>query len=223
MSRRNDPPLPRLVFGVAVVAVGAIVFMNRTHGRDLFDGLEWWPLALIALGLAQLPYRKWVAAAVWLIAGTYFLLPLLGVARMHFWRIIGLWPLLISVAGATLIMHALRRGERSFSATAVMAGNVRKVGGPFKGGELTAVMGGCDIDFAAATLDGEAVLDVLAFWGGIVVRVPRGWTVVDKVTPILGGYEDRTTRGADGAPRLIIRGSAIMAGIEVRHPKENGD
>ena len=222
-NRPNDPPLPRLVVGVAILAIGAIVFMNRAGGRDLSDYLEWWPLALIALGLAHLPYRKWVLAGWWLLVGTYFLLPLLGISRLNFWLVLGVWPLTISLAGATLIVHALRPGERSFTATAVMAGNVRKIGGQFKGGELTAVMGGCDIDFTAATIDGEALLDVLVFWGGIIVRVPRGWSVIDRVTPVLGGYEDKTTRPPDGAPRLVIRGSAIMGGIEVRHPKENGD
>ena len=64
---------------------------------------------------------------------------------------------------------------------------------------------------------------MLAFWGGIGVTVPRQWSVVNRVTPILGGYEDRTSSAPDGAPRLIIRGSAIMGGIEVRNPKENGD
>src|SRR5213075_1970970 len=119
------------------------------------------------------------------------------------------------------ILHAMRQGEHSFSATAVMAGNVRKVGGQFKGGEAVAVMGGCDLDFTAAAINGEAVLDVLAFWGGIGVHVPRGWKVIRRVTALLGGYEDKTTAAPEGAPRLIIRGSAIMGGIDVRHPKEN--
>jgi hypothetical protein len=223
MSRdlRRDPPLPRLVLGVAIVAAGAIFWLDNIGRIEARDYIEWWPLALIALGLAQLPYRKWIAAAWLLLVGTYFLLPVLGIPRFHLREILGLWPLLISVAGATLIMHALRHGEYSFSALAVMAGNVRKVGAQFKGGEAVAVMGGCDLDFTAATIDGEAVLDVLAFWGGIGVRVPRGWKVIWNVTALLGGYEDRTAAAPDGAPRLIIRGTAIMGGIDVRHPKES--
>jgi hypothetical protein len=223
MSRdlRRDPPLPRLVFGLAVLAAGVVFWLDHIGRIDASDYYEWWPLALVALGLAQLPYRKWIAAAWWLLVGTYFLLPLLGIPRYHLGQILGLWPLLISAGGVTLIVHALRPGERSFSAVAVMAGNVRRVGGQFKGGEAVGVMGGCDLDFTAATINGEAILDVLAFWGGIGVRVPRGWNVVNRVTPILGGFDDRTAHGPDGAPRLIIRGSAIMGGVDVRNPKEN--
>jgi hypothetical protein len=226
MSRRrrdNDPPLPRLVFGLAVVAVGAIVYLHRLRGTDLTPLYDWWPVALIAIGLAQLPYRRWVAAAVWMLGGAWFLMRTVEASRLYVADILGLWPLMISFAGMMLILQAVRPGERSFSASAVMAGNVRKVGAQFHGGEVVAVMGGCDLDFTAATIDGEAVLDVLAFWGGIVVRVPRGWSVINHVAAILGGYEDKTTGAAAGAPRLIVRGSAIMSGVEVRHAKENGD
>src|SRR5262245_37052132 len=102
-----------------------------------------------------------------------------------------------------------------------MAGNVRKVGAQFKGGEVVAVMGGCDVDLSAASIAGEAVLDVLAFWGGIGIRVPRGWEVVDRVTPILGGFDDRSDDAPAGAPRLVLRGAVIGGGIDVRHPKES--
>src|SRR5262249_12341475 len=170
--------------------------------------------------LAQLPYRRWVAAGWWLLVGTYFLLPLLGLPRFGLGQILAMWPLLFSVAGATLIMHALRQHQYSFSASAVMAGDVRKIGSTFKGGEALAVMGGCELDFTAATIDGEAMLDVLAFWGGISVLVPRGWNVVWQVTGLLGGYEDRTAKAATpGGPRLIIRGTAIMGRPQVRNPQ----
>ena len=218
MSRdlRRDPPLPRLVFGLSFIAAGVIFWLDRIGRIDAHDYYEWWPLALIALGVAQLPYRKWVTAAWWLLVGTYFLLPVLGYSRFHLGQILGLWPILISVGGATLIMHALRQGEHSFSATAVMAGNVRKIGAQFKGGEAVAVMGGCDLDFTAATIDGEAVLDVLAFWGGIEIFVPDNWEIIGEVTPFMAGFELKVA--PKGAPQrqIVVRGMAVMAGIEVK-------
>lgn len=221
---KNDPPLPRLVFGLAVLAAGVIFWLDRIgYIRDARDYLQWWPLALIVLALTNLPYRRWFSAAFWTVVGTYFLLPLLGLPRFHIWRIIGLWPLIISAGGAALIVQALRSAHRpsSFRAVAVMGGNVRKVGAQFKGGEALAVMGGCDLDFSTSTIAGEAIIDVLAFWGAIAIKVPRGWRVVDEVTPILGGYDNKTDGAPDGAPRLIVRGAVIGAGIEVSHPKES--
>jgi hypothetical protein len=55
-------------------------------------------------------------------------------------------------------------------------------------------------------------------WGGIEIRVPEAWSVSGRVVPILGGFEDKT-RPAQGATahRLVVRGFAIMGGIEIKN------
>ena len=86
-----------------------------------------------------------------------------------------------------------------------------------------AVMGGCEIDLdSVRSASGDATIDVLAFWGGIDIRVPRGWTVVNRVAPILGGFEDKTGGAGPDGPRLVVRGAAIMGGVEVKNQKESG-
>jgi hypothetical protein len=226
MTRRRDRDTrwTSLVAGVAILACGVILWLDQTGRADAGDLLRWWPLALVAMGVAHLPQRQWVGALVWGGLGLWFLAPMLGYETFPFRRVIGLWPLLISYAGATVIMQALRpvpRGATNMHTVAVMGGNVRRIGAqPFAGGDAVAVMGGCEIDFGSAQLTGEATLDVMAFWGGIEVRVPAGWQVVGRVTPILGGYADKTAPAPDGAPRLIIRGSAIMGGVDVANVKE---
>ena len=214
----------RLVFGLLVLSAGVIFWLDQVGRINARDYLQWWPLGALAMGVGHLFDRRWIGAAVWFVIGTYFLLPVLGLAQIPFWRIIGIWPLMISVAGITLVLQALRRSgyERSFRTVAVMAGNNPRIGSQdFKGGEAVAVMGGCEIDLSQARIVEEAVIDVLAFWGGIEIRVPRGWRVIGHVAQILGGYEDKTSAVPDNAPRLIIRGSAIMGGIEVVHSKES--
>ena len=220
MTRENT--LPRLIAGLSILALGIIFWLDRSGTIDAVDYLRWWPVAAIAMGIAHLLQRRWFGAAVWIVPGLVFLMPLLGLSRSYAWRVIGLWPLLISVGGVMLILQALRGAgrERSFNAVAIMGGNVRKVGGRLVGGDAVAVMGGCEIDLSAARIADEAVIDVLAFWGGIELRVPRGWKVVSHVAEILGGYDDKTVGAPDDAPRLVIRGSAIMGGIEVKHPAE---
>lgn len=86
----------------------------------------------------------------------------------------------------------------------------------FRGGDLTAIMGGGKIDLRGAQiLDKEAVLDVFTLMGGLEIQVPEGWVVEPRFTPILGGYQDRTSRTTTGTQRLVINGTAIMGGITV--------
>jgi len=223
-GERRGKRSERLVFGLLVLGAGLIFWLDQIGRINARDYLQWWPLGAIAMGVGHLFARRWIGAAIWFVIGTYFLLPVVGLAQIPFWRIIGIWPLMISVAGITLVLQALRRSgyERSFRTVAVMAGNNPRIGSQdFKGGEAVAVMGGCEIDLSQARIIEEAVIDVLSFWGGIEIRVPRGWRVIGHVAQILGGYEDKSSPAPDNAPRLIIRGSAIMGGIEVLHPKES--
>jgi hypothetical protein len=64
----------------------------------------------------------------------------------------------------------------------------------------------------------EAVIDVFAFWGGIDIKVPEDWTVVNRVVPLMGGIEDKTL--APQPPtgkRLVLRGIVVMGGVSVKN------
>lgn len=221
-----DNPWIRLVIGATILAVGVILWLDQTDRLDASDYFRWWPVVVIAMGLAHLPQRLWGGAAIWLMIGIAFLLPLLGIIpRITVVRLIGLWPLLIAYGGFTLVLQALKPvppGGGVFHAAAVMGGNVRTVSSSnFVAGDALAVMGGCVIDLSSAKIESEATIDVLAFWGGIEIRVPRSIRVESRVVGVLGGASNLTVTPPEGAPRLIIRGSAIMGGVEVKNSAED--
>jgi len=110
--------------------------------------------------------------------------------------------------------------DRYIRAAALLGGVKRRnASRDFRGGDATAVMGGCELDLREARIaSGEAVLDVFAFWGGVEVRVPPDWAVVLRGMPVLGAIEDQTT--AAGVPKratLVIKGVAIMGGVEIKN------
>ena len=112
------------------------------------------------------------------------------------------------------------RDITTLNAFVIMGGITRRLTTlDFKGGSATAIMGGAKIDLRQASIgQGEAVLDVLAFWGGIEIRVPEDWLVVPQIFPFMGGFDDRTGPPPVGTrKRLIVRGLAFMGGVEVRH------
>jgi predicted membrane protein len=106
------------------------------------------------------------------------------------------------------------------SASAILGGSKRRNNSQdFRGGDVTAIMGGCELDLRTAgiTPPHEAVLEVFAMWGGIILKVPTDWTVISSVDPILGGFDDKTLTPREDSKRLVVRGTVLMGGIEVRN------
>ena len=134
-------------------------------------------------------------------------------------------------------MQAMRRRTREAAGDdtddtlhifAVMGGVKRSsMSTRFRGGEVTAVMGGYQIDLRQATIPPgeEAVLDIFTAMGGGEIFVPTSWTVATPIVPVMGGIDDKriaaSARRRDGtsgkpAPRLVLRGLLLMGGIEIK-------
>jgi hypothetical protein len=94
---------------------------------------------------------------------------------------------------------------------------------PFRGGEMTAFMGGCVLDLRQATIPpGEQVtIDLLAVMAGHEIWVPQGWTVVTDVVPLLGGIDDKRLPAIEPPPdvpsRLRLRGFVLMGGVVLKN------
>ncbi|HVR28755.1 MAG TPA: DUF5668 domain-containing protein [Thermoanaerobaculia bacterium] len=225
----NPPPrlTPRLVLGVAVLLAGVVFTLDNLDVLEAGEALQYWPLLLVAVGIAKLVDAgrtgAWVTAGIWILLGAWWTLYHVALVDFH---PVDFWPVFLIVAGLFLVQRAMRpsrRGEPSadrLTGFAVLGGTSRRSSSPdFQGGDFTAVMGGCEVDLREARIaNPPAVLDVFAFWGGVEIRVPEDWVVDSQVTAILGGVEDCTGRGpVDQSQRLIVRGLAMMGGVEMRN------
>jgi predicted membrane protein len=78
-------------------------------------------------------------------------------------------------------------------------------------------MGGVDIDLSRSVMQGDrVVINVFAMMGGIVLRIPADWAVVSNVSALLGGVDDKTRPPTEPTGTLVLEGSAIMGGIEIK-------
>lgn len=220
---------PQLILGLLFVTVGALFTMETLGYGEANRYLRYWPAGFIALGLAKIwqsrdghggAFGGVVLGAI----GVWLLLDELNLVGANVWRF---WPLLVVALGASMVWRSLTVGRPSapgdgnsrISAVAVLGGVSRGNNSTaFRGGDLAAVMGGCEVDLRHAKIDGEAVVDVFAMWGGIEIRVPEDWTIIGRVTPLLGGFDDKTRPPATASTqRLIVRGFVIMGGVEVKN------
>lgn len=225
----------QLVLGSIVVLIGLLFTLDNLDLMDAGEFIGYWPVLLIIYGLWRVvvcetaPGKVW--GALWVFIGGILLLNKLYIIHVHFWD---LWPLILVFIGVSLMLGSMRRRREFAAGTNVKAADSNStisafalLGGlkrtndsqDFRGGEATAIMGGCEIDLRRASIkEGDAVLDLFAFWGGIEVTVPEDWTVVLEGIPVLGGYEDNTRPPkGDTRKRLIIKGYAVMGGVEIKN------
>ena len=91
----------------------------------------------------------------------------------------------------------------------------------FKGGKISAVFGGIELDLTKAKLaPGRNILEIAAVFGGATIIVPDSWYVTIEVTPVLGGFNDERKlhpgRTMDTESQLVIKGAVVFGGGEVK-------
>jgi predicted membrane protein len=110
--------------------------------------------------------------------------------------------------------------EDFIDSTAIFGGVHKKVVSKnFKGGDITSMMGGTEIDLTQADFTGVVRLDVTQIMGGTKIIVPAHWEVRSEVTAVFAGYEDKRQQPAVTNPDkvLILEGTSIFGGIELKN------
>ena len=213
------------VVGLGLLGLGVTLTLDNMGVVDAGRILPWWPVLLILLGVSHLLQGSWFGGSIWSLVGG---LLLVGNLDLVTFDVFDLWPLVLVLVGGNLLWGVIR-GRRvsdpeiadTFSATAVLGGVTRKiVAREFAGGSATAFMGGCEIDLTSCETAGPpADIHAFAMWGGVEIKVPEDWEVRVEGTALLGAFEDNTQRAAAAEDRkvLVVRGMAIMGGVEVKN------
>lgn len=226
-NRPNYRPTPQLALGLIIMFLGILFTLDNLNMVSAGIYLRYWPALLLAYGAYRLmepgdPPHYFPGILFTVVGGVL----LLNALHFHlaFRRY---WPLLLVLFGLAIISHAFRRrygistDSGSTVSTFAFLSSVQRTcrSQNFRGGEFTAVMGGCEIDLRQAAMEvDEVVINTLAFWGGIEIRVPDHWTVSAEILPLMGGCDDHTeTHGEGPHKHLVIKGLAVMGGVEVRN------
>lgn len=220
----------QLILGLAIAVAGVLFTLDNLHILRAREYLEYWPIVLVAIGLVHLSQAKSAAGAVgggiWILVGAVLLGNRLGFIHSNIWNF---WPLILVLVGGRIVWQtmptnrAANLGDASatVSAIAVMGGFERRITShEFRGGEITAFMGGGKLDLRdAMPAGGQAVINVFSMMGGFEILVPETWRVISEVTPFMGGIEDKSRSSANpSAPCLVLRGFVMMGGVTLKNP-----
>lgn len=133
------------------------------------------------------------------------------------------YPTEVGQSGTKFEEYAQNTDEEHFedrlNVNAVFSGAKRNIWSKnFKGGEVVSIFGGADIDLSRADISGKITLDITVIMGGVKLAVPPNWQLKFSETCIMGGTNDgrRSHEGQDPNKTLIITGTIMMGGLEVR-------
>jgi predicted membrane protein len=222
MSCKDNGINSTLVSGGALITVGVLLLLNQLG--FIHNWFNFWAAVFFFVGLLNVVQsgrtRLW--GVLLMAVGALFELDQLGYVHVRFETY---WPVFVIAAGLLMIWRAYQPPAESgglsphLNVIAIFGGGEYRIRAKnFRGGDLVAFMGGFDVDLRDADIEGnEATIRVNALMGGGVIRVPETWAVSMRVTAFMGGHSLRAREGAQPTKTLLVKGVAIMGGVEVRN------
>lgn len=227
--------------GIVLIILGSVFLLKNLHifpyeiQRIIFS----WPSILLLIGIFILSKsRDNFMGIIFIGIGAIALsLRIFDYSFREFFY--DYWPVLLILLGLFIIYRRKdfshftsndgKNGEfeptsdNYLDETAVFGGIDKKIKADnFRGGKITAIFGGVDLDFYDAQLaDGEQVLDLICIFGGADLIVPPDWQVVIKATAIFGGFDDKRRKRSGTVLQegkvLVIKGLLLFGGGDIKN------
>lgn len=229
----------RIWGGLIIVGVGTAFLIKSLNLMPLPGWLFTWPVILILAGIYTLGKNGFQrpGGLVPLTIGAVFLAEKLspGVRIAHV-----IWPALIILFGLFVIFSPWRRWGKKKSENwynpglketevtdedyiniETIFGGIEKnvVSQNFKGGKISCVFGGAEVNLMQADINGTVHLEINAVFGGVELTVPAGWKVNAEISAFLGGVEDKRPirdQSVSADKILVLKGSAVFGGVSIK-------
>jgi predicted membrane protein len=209
-------PLPPWLFTWQMLLVGIGFFLGIRHN---FRGAAWFILMvvggvfLVSEFYPEVMIKQFLWPAALILLGLFFIF---RPRRHRYWTEYTDQK----VQEAMNATHDPASSEDFIDTTSIFGGVKKNViSKNFKGGDITNIMGGSEIDLTQADINGTVTIDLTQVFGGTKLIVPSNWQVKAQMAAIFGGVEDkRSAQNAilDPGKTLILDGTSIFGGIEIR-------
>lgn len=227
----------KLIAAIIMIAAGALLMLNTFNviHMSLWHYIFDWRTIVIAIGLVLMSSQNHRVTGYILIGlGLVFWVPSFFGTDIRFHQVF--WPIILIAIGLVIISRRGKHGgvgnkqtrneDGSISTDylndiAIFGGGVLRVESQnFKGGTLTAIFGGRDLDLKTAKITSEgAIIDVFTLFGGTKLIVPDDWQVKSDALSLFGGFTDKRHIRSDEVKEnkvLLLKGVVMFGGIEVK-------
>jgi hypothetical protein len=218
----------RLIIGIIIIAVGGILLLGNLDIIDyeIPSFLISWKSILIIIGLIIIANSgNKTTGIIFISIGVIAHLP-------------EFWPVFLIIIGGYII-YRTKGVSNTGSATdstgefindGEQVNDVAVFGGGkkffqtenFRGGKLTAIFGGSELDLIDCKLaEGEHELDIFAMFGGWTILVPADWRIEIDLIPIFGGFSDSRRKDPNLVQptdrKLKVKGLVLFGGGEIKN------
>ncbi|MCL2097210.1 MAG: cell wall-active antibiotics response protein [Bacteroidales bacterium] len=207
-----------------------------------------WPMILICIGLVSLCSRdNRDFGLLLMLIGGFFLLPKLNIEGFSFINE-NRWAIILIIIGVIIVYKALfekkqyfywklqsnkdyQHNYSKFKSNSNEPGYLYReyvFGGSkesvttknFKGGKISCVFGGIELDLSEAELaEGVSHLELHTVFGGIIICVPVDWNIEIQHHDVLGHVEDKRPKRSVEMNKdkiLIIHTHVVLGGGEIK-------
>ena len=232
-QKHLDTGSNRVLIGIVLVIAGIfLVIRNTGFFPDVIEHVVFsWPMLLVAIGLVMtLGGSEKTAGVIVMAVGGFFLIPMIFRESFHMYNMF--WPSIFIIIGVIIIVSKKKGwnsviskgvvGDEYIDYVNIFSGGDRQiVSDNFKGGKITCIFGGMELDLTKAKLaTGRHEIEIACVFGGATIIVPESWYVTIEVTPVLGGFTDSRRmspgRTIDSASQLVLKGAVVFGGGEVK-------
>ncbi len=229
----------RVMGGIVIICVGAAL-LAKQMGVLIPEWIFTWEMLLIVVGFYIGAKHNFTRGGwfVPIIIGSLFLLddvfPDMSIGPLF-------WPIFIIVIGLIMIFKprsnkwknnwkencAPYSKDKSVNEDVIdsvsIFGGIKKniISKDFKGGTITCIFGGAEINLSQADIIGRVELEMTQVFGGTKLIVPAHWNIqTEMMVAVLGGIEDKRPVQKDFVGDinkvLVIKGSSVFGGIEIK-------
>jgi predicted membrane protein len=244
MEKQNTKFGNSFWIGIIILAIGALILLDRMDYDLLPYWLFSWKTLLIAIGVT-IGLRKNFQGIGWLVlivVGGFFLIEDIPGVDFNTRRF--LFPVVLIAVGLLILFRSVfsksgevggqwlnfngnkkdgyesaATGDESVNITSVFGGTKRRIFSKnFGGGQITSIFGGSEIDLTQADINGTIRIDMVSIFGGAKLLVPSNWEIKSDITAILGGVEDKRKDPTLQTPekKIVLTGVVIFGGVDIK-------
>lgn len=242
-KRKQISSAKKIAFGCLLMLAGLLLFAFNFNyfPQEHFHIVFSFPTLLMAFGFMNMFDRKSVFFGIIIfIIGVVAFIP--KVTGIYYDFSMVFWPLVLIGFGLLILLKKLfpfhkkddccfnhkykykeNKGPGIIDDVNIFSGNDHRfTDSEFRGGSITNIFGGGEIDFSRSELaEGKNYLDITCIFGGTTIIVPANWKISIQVNAILGAFEDKryyidVNNQDSSANELIITGTVVFGGGELK-------